>query len=105
MKFKWEVILDPEDPRDPKVVYVILDWHPFTYAITLKAMIDGKERHIRRWDNIRKPDHVDIFYMSGRIEKHRRPALTPIENLQDLRELGDHIAKRYGYYIKETANG
>ena len=97
--------MDPRDPWDPKITFVILGWHPFTYAVTLMATIDGVVRYIRRWDNVEKPDHVDIFYQSGRIDKHKRPPLTPIKGLQDLIKLGDHIAKKHRYYIKEAGNG
>ena len=91
----WDYPINIKDPHHPILTIVILDWEPFLYAVTLKAMIDGVQRDIRRWDNVGKPDHVDIFHFNGSREKHQISPVGKILKLGDLEEIFVHVGMNY----------
>jgi hypothetical protein len=101
METKWSSSLDIKDPYHPIITVVIKSWHPFIYAVTLKATIHGEIRDVRRWDNINKPDHVDIFYISGKVEKHQKIPLGKITGIRGIKRLGEYIEERYQHYIRQ----
>ena len=70
MKESWTVSLAPKDPNHPEMVIIIKNWKPFEYIVTLKAYLDNETVDIRRWDNIDKEDHMDVFYSDGKTKKH-----------------------------------
>jgi len=70
MEKVWDFPINIKDSRHPILTIVILDWEPFTYAVTLKAIIDGVKKDIIRWDNVGKPDHVDKFHINGSKQAH-----------------------------------
>jgi hypothetical protein len=83
------------------VTIIIKEWNPFEYVVTLKAMIGNNTRDIRRWDNIRKKDHVDIFYLNKEPKKHQRPSIRPVKKISDLEELLEYIERNYLKFIKD----
>lgn len=93
--------MDTRDPHHPLVTIIIKKWYPFEYVVTLKALIGNESRNIRRWDNIRKKDHVDIFYLTTEPRKHQRTPIKPIKKLSDLNELLDYIERNYLRFIKD----
>lgn len=101
MKEIWDIPLNTKYPRHPVLSIVIIGWQPFTYAVTLKALIEGKSREIRRWDNVNKPDHVDIFNKDGKTKKHQRSPIGRIENLNDLERIFIYASKNHQKIIEE----
>ncbi len=95
------VPLNTRDPHHPIVSIIIKRWNPFEYAVTLKAFIGNESRDIRRWDNIRKEDHVDIFSISEEPKKHQRSPIKPIKKLGDLDELLDYIERNYLRFVED----
>ncbi len=100
-RFETVIPLDTRDPHHPLVTIIIKKWNPFEYVVTLKALIGNESRDIRRWDNIRKKDHVDIFFLTKKTKKHQRPPIKPIKKLNDLEELLDYIDRNYLRFIKD----
>jgi hypothetical protein len=109
LKGKWSVSLAPKDPNHPELVIIIKKWRPFEYVVTLKAYLGNETVDIRRWDNIDKEDHMDVFYSNGKSKKHIRPPLGKINNLEDLKELCIYIDRNHKKYIekfkREIKNG
>lgn len=93
--------LDTRDPHHPVVTIIIKKWNPFEYAVTLKAIIGTESKDIRRWDNIRKKDHVDIFYLNKKTKKHEKPSIKKITKLDDIEGLLEYINKNYNKFIQE----
>jgi predicted KAP-like P-loop ATPase len=83
------------------VTIIIKKWNPFEYVVTLKALIGNDTRDIRRWDNIRKKDHVDIFFLHKEPKKHQRPPIKQIKEISDLEELLVYIDRNYLRFIKD----
>jgi len=101
MEHQWDIPLDTRDIHHPTITIVILRWHPFTYAVTLCATVENEEASVRRWDNVNKPDHVDIFYKGRPPSKHQVSRLGRIESLPDLERVLVHIERNYMRYIEE----
>jgi hypothetical protein len=93
--------LDTRDPHHPVITIIIKKWNPFEYAVTLKAIIGNESRDIRRWDNIGKEDHVDIFFHNKKTKKHQKPPIKKITKLEDLKGLLDYINRNYNKFIQE----
>ncbi len=92
--------LNTRDPHHPIVIIVIKKWNPFEYVVTLKALIGNESRDIRRWDNIGKEDHMDIFFLNKKAKKHQRPPIKDIRKLEDLKRLLAYIDRNYPKFIE-----
>jgi hypothetical protein len=79
---------------------VIKKLEPFEYVVTLKAIIENESREIRRWDNIGKEEHMDVFYLKRKPKKHQSPSVKGILNLYDLERLLECIDRNYRRYIE-----
>ncbi len=101
MKAIWDIPLDTKEPRHPVLSIIVIRWQPFTYAVTLKALIEGKSREIRRWDKVNKPDHVDIFYQDGTRKKHQRSSIGTIENLDGLERIFIFASENHQRMVEE----
>ena len=93
--------MNTRDPHHPIVTIIIKKWNPFEYVFTLKAFIGNESKDIRRWDNIRKDDHVDIFFLNKKAKKHQKPPIKNIRKLEDLQRLLSYIDKNHRKFIKE----
>ena len=101
MKESWMVSLAPKDPNHPEMVIIIKNWKPFEYIVTLKAYLDNETVDIRRWDNIDKEDHMDVFYSDGKTKKHQKSSLGKIRNLDELKVLCIYIDKNHKKFIEK----
>lgn len=97
----WDIPLDTEDPNHPIITISIRCWDPFKYTVCLRAMIAQENKEIIRWDNVNRPDHVDVFFLNGPPRKHQRSSLGRMQRLSDLGRIFDHIGKHYKRYIND----
>jgi predicted transcriptional regulator len=97
----WDIPLDTKDPNHPIVTIVIRNWNPFTYVVSLRVQIMDESKEIRRWDNVNRPDHVDIFSSTNPPRKHQKSPCGMIKRLSDLEKIFYHIENNYMRFIKE----
>lgn len=69
--------------------------------VTFKAFIGGESKDIRRWDNVGKEDHMDIFFLNRKDKKHQRAPIKNINKLGDLKRLFAYIDRNYTKFIEE----
>ena len=93
--------MDPKDPHHPLVYVVIKKWKPFKYAVTLQALIENESRNIRRWDNVGKEEHLDVFFLKDKPKKHQKRSIKGIRKLDDLKRLLKFIDNNHKKFIKE----
>jgi hypothetical protein len=91
--------LSTRDPHHPIVTIIIKN--PFEYVVTLKAFIGNKSKDIRRWDNVRKKDHMDIFFLNEKANKHQKTPIKDIRKLGDLKRLLAYIDRNYIKFIED----
>jgi len=83
------------------IIYVgIHQDYPFMYSVTLKAMINKEMKEIRRWDNVNKPHHVDIFHPYKKTNKHVENHFAA-KKVNELKGLFEYIEKYYIDFIKQ----
>lgn len=95
------VPLNTRDPHHPIVTIIIKKWNPFVYVVTFKAFIGSESKDIRRWDNVGKEDHMDIFFLNKKVKKHQRTPIKDIRKLGDLKRLLTYIDRNYMKFIEE----
>ena len=95
---KYTIALNPKMKYQPEAVIKIHSYYPFTYAVTLTAVINDTHKQIRRWDNVGKKDHIDIFHGTGKITKHVRSKFE-IKNMEQLGKLYENVKKHHLSFI------
>ena len=97
----FDLPIDTKDPHKPIITIVIISFKPYVYAVTFRAFIDGQNRDIRRWDNVNKPDHMDIFHLRKPERKHLKSSLGKVRKTSDLQKIVIHIFENWRKYVKQ----
>ena len=101
LQFHIVIPLNTKDPHHPIVTVIIRKWNPFVYVVTFKAFIGNESKDIRRWDNVGKKDHMDIFFLNKKAKKHQRTPIKDIRKLEDLKRLLAYIDRNYIKFMEE----